>query len=244
MSGVYLLAQKQQAIVQQSDDDESDEEDDESEEDEEEDELQGILQTDEDVFEVEKIVSQRAVKGKKQYMVKWKNFSSSENTWEPEENILQKNLIDEYLQRCGKAPRKKAGKGTHTTPTVAVEHRLEPTRARSTRTAAHSAAKRAAHTAAIEEGDIEELTDEDDNESNSGSPSSQSAGPRPHSNDPRSSNITETASTGARAKKQKASAPAKRPEAKRAHRAPAATPNPARPRLPDSSDDEDTLEAE
>lgn len=36
---------------------------------------------------VERIVGTREVMGTKQYLVKWKGYPSSQNTWEPIENL-------------------------------------------------------------------------------------------------------------------------------------------------------------
>ena len=51
------------------------------------------------VFEVEKIIKKRSEKNRTEYFVKWKNFSSKFNTWEPEENILDPGLIQEYQEK-------------------------------------------------------------------------------------------------------------------------------------------------
>lgn len=41
----------------------------------------------EQVFEVEKVLKMRIVKKKREFWVKWKDYSSDNNTWEPEENL-------------------------------------------------------------------------------------------------------------------------------------------------------------
>ena len=50
------------------------------------------------VFSAEKILKHRKRNGKVEYLVKWLNFPKSQSTWEPEENILDKRLIDNYLR--------------------------------------------------------------------------------------------------------------------------------------------------
>ena len=48
-------------------------------------------------FEVEKVVDHRTSKtGTYEYLVKWKNYSTAENTWEPEENFNSKQCISKY----------------------------------------------------------------------------------------------------------------------------------------------------
>ena len=50
------------------------------------------------VFSAEKILKHRKRNGKVEYLVKWLNFPKSQSTLEPEENILLKRLIDNYLR--------------------------------------------------------------------------------------------------------------------------------------------------
>ena len=51
-----------------------------------------------DVYEAEKIVGSRKRKGRREYLVKWKGYSSRENTYEPAAN-LPKDLITEFKQK-------------------------------------------------------------------------------------------------------------------------------------------------
>ncbi|KAK0419583.1 hypothetical protein QR680_014219 [Steinernema hermaphroditum] len=51
---------------------------------------------------VEAIVSSRKKGRKTEYLIKWKNYPSSDNTWEPEENCMQcTELIQEYKRKEG-----------------------------------------------------------------------------------------------------------------------------------------------
>ena len=54
--------------------------------------------SEEDVFEAEKIVDSRKRKGKREYLVKWKGYSSRENTYEPAAN-LPKELIEAFKKK-------------------------------------------------------------------------------------------------------------------------------------------------
>ncbi|XP_076325308.1 uncharacterized protein LOC143233219 [Tachypleus tridentatus] len=51
------------------------------------------------VYKVEKVLGKRYHQGVLEYLLKWKGYPSSENCWEPEVNILSKNLIEEFEWR-------------------------------------------------------------------------------------------------------------------------------------------------
>ncbi|XP_077358808.1 chromobox protein homolog 2-like [Festucalex cinctus] len=67
------------------------------------------------VFDAECILSKRPRKGKFEYLVKWRGWSSKHNSWEPEENILDPRLLaafhkreqerEDLFQKKGKRPR-------------------------------------------------------------------------------------------------------------------------------------------
>jgi hypothetical protein len=50
------------------------------------------------IYEVEKIKGVRRRRGKTEYLIKWKHYPESENTWEAEKNIPEK-LIGLYLRK-------------------------------------------------------------------------------------------------------------------------------------------------
>ena len=49
------------------------------------------------VFAAEAITKKRLRKGKTEYLVKWKGWSPRYSTWEPEENILDPRLIQQFV---------------------------------------------------------------------------------------------------------------------------------------------------
>jgi len=59
------------------------------------------------VFAAEAITKARTRKGNKEYLVKWKGWSTRYSTWEPEENILDPRLIQHFtLKEEAKMPEK------------------------------------------------------------------------------------------------------------------------------------------
>jgi len=52
-----------------------------------------------DTYEVERVIAHRPHThdhNKKEYLVKWKNYSSRLNTWEPEENFVERSILTDY----------------------------------------------------------------------------------------------------------------------------------------------------
>lgn len=52
-----------------------------------------------EVFKVEKVLGKRIRNDRVEYLLKWKGYPESENCWEPEENILSRELIEDYERR-------------------------------------------------------------------------------------------------------------------------------------------------
>eukprot|EP00105_Crassostrea_gigas_P036076 XP_019920224.1 PREDICTED: kinesin-related protein 4-like [Crassostrea gigas] len=52
---------------------------------------------DERRYNVEKIINDKIMRGKRYFRIKWEGFSSTDNSWEPEENIPNA-LIQEYFR--------------------------------------------------------------------------------------------------------------------------------------------------
>ena len=43
---------------------------------------------DEAEYEVEKLLADRVIRGRRQYLVHWKGYGDFEDSWEPEENLV------------------------------------------------------------------------------------------------------------------------------------------------------------
>ncbi|XP_078619645.1 uncharacterized protein LOC144886779 [Branchiostoma floridae x Branchiostoma japonicum] len=78
----------------------------------EDDGLDPSIFEEEDVFEVEKIVGITTYQGQTLYRVRWKGFGSSEDTWEPKENLLScEDLVDDFVSQREAKRRVKQGPG-------------------------------------------------------------------------------------------------------------------------------------
>lgn len=58
----------------------------------------GITEEEEE-YEVEKVVDKRIHKGKVEYLLKWKGYPASDNTWESEDNLDCPELVQDYEER-------------------------------------------------------------------------------------------------------------------------------------------------
>ena len=56
-------------------------------------------------YEVEKILEHKKDKGQDFYLVKWKNFSEQNNSWEPANNFANKKIINDFLKSKGPTTR-------------------------------------------------------------------------------------------------------------------------------------------
>lgn len=51
-----------------------------------------------DVYKAERILDTKNVRGKKLFLIKWDGWDEDHNTWEPERNIIDKRLIEVFIE--------------------------------------------------------------------------------------------------------------------------------------------------
>lgn len=68
--------------------------------------------------QVEKVVAQRTIKGRRQFLVRWKGYAEDSDTWEQEKDLNCPQLIEEFLAEAGdeeppaeKTPKSSKSKG-------------------------------------------------------------------------------------------------------------------------------------
>lgn len=64
------------------------------------------------IYSVEKILRKKIIGGRSFYLIKWQRWSTRHNSWEPEENILDRRLLEAYEEE----EQQKKGKKLNITP--------------------------------------------------------------------------------------------------------------------------------
>lgn len=62
------------------------------------------VEEEEEDYVVEKIVDERMVDGRLEYFLKWKGYSSLDNTWEPANNLDCPELLEQFKKTRGGVP--------------------------------------------------------------------------------------------------------------------------------------------
>jgi len=76
------------------------------------------LETDDDEYEVERILDHKVIRKKDYYLVKWKGFSDLENTWEPKRNLKNcQQMLRQYHREGPTTAKRTNQEATHLLPT-------------------------------------------------------------------------------------------------------------------------------
>ncbi|CAK9797973.1 Chromobox protein homolog 5 [Anthophora quadrimaculata] len=67
-------------------------------------------------YEVEKIVGQRTIKGRRQFLVRWKGYGETSDTWEQEKDLNCPQLIEEFLDELTESEEDGKTKKSESTP--------------------------------------------------------------------------------------------------------------------------------
>ncbi|TYJ51757.1 hypothetical protein B9479_007649 [Cryptococcus floricola] len=78
------------------------------------------------IYKVERIVADRTVRGKSEYLISWKGFPDGYDTWEPASNITNKNIIAKYLSSEQRQAGVYYSEATDTFPFVPIRHTYKP----------------------------------------------------------------------------------------------------------------------
>ncbi|TKC53401.1 LOW QUALITY PROTEIN: chromobox protein homolog 2 [Monodon monoceros] len=117
----------------------------------------------EQVFAAECILSKRLRKGKLEYLVKWRGWSSKHNSWEPEENILDPRLLLAFQKKehekevqnrkRGKRPRGRPRKHTVMSPCSRHSKLKEPDAPSKSKSSSSSSSSTSSSSSSDEEDD-------------------------------------------------------------------------------------------
>ncbi|XP_031502602.1 chromo domain-containing protein LHP1-like isoform X1 [Nymphaea colorata] len=142
----------------------ADAEEEEEEEEQQVQEQEGEIQLqlpklDEGFYEIEDVRKKRTRKGQVQYLIKWRGWPETANTWEPEENLQScRDILEAYEERSSKSVRKRRRK-TH--------YSIKKKRTAPFIFQSHAGRKKAKDERSVEEPEEEEEDEEEEEEARS-----------------------------------------------------------------------------
>lgn len=96
-------------VPDDTDDDDDDDDADEDANDEDTGDRDPLEDTTEKEWEVEDVVDERTLKGKKEYLIRWKGCKADQDTWEPAHNVNCPDIIAKFEKKHAAASKKSTG---------------------------------------------------------------------------------------------------------------------------------------
>lgn len=78
-----------------------------------------------DVYQAERILDHKKIRGKRHFLIKWFGWDKSNNTWEPERNIIDKQLIELYYKSLKRKSHPQTSSAATITPSKSVKTRQD-----------------------------------------------------------------------------------------------------------------------
>ncbi|CAL8316298.1 unnamed protein product [Arctogadus glacialis] len=118
----------------------------------------------EQVYDAECILNKRLKKGKLEFLVKWRGWSSKDNSWEPQKNILDPRLLAAFNKKEQEKEQiiRKKGKRPRGRPRKVVEINAEATKSSSSSSGSSSSSSDSSSCSSSSSSSSEDDDDDDD----------------------------------------------------------------------------------
>ncbi|KAK3508112.1 hypothetical protein QTP70_014469 [Hemibagrus guttatus] len=120
----------------------------------------------EQVFDAECILSKRLRKGKLEYLVKWRGWSSKHNSWEPQENLLDPRLLAAFNKREQERELliRKRGKRPRGRPRKIMQEPVQPVSKSSSSSSSSSSSDSSSSSSSSSSSEDDDDDDDDDDD--------------------------------------------------------------------------------